>query len=93
MLIEEEEHDDVAAPRSGLTCPRRWENPQTRRYYEVRPLKNLFGEWEVFCVWGGIGTRRGGARAIPADSLADALDISAAIAARRRQRHYFEVIT
>lgn len=44
MLIEEEEHDDVTAPRSGLTCPRRWENPQTRRYYEVRPLKNLFGE-------------------------------------------------
>lgn len=92
MLIEEDD-TGAAAPRSGRMSPRRWENPQTRRYYEVRPLKNLFGDWEVFCVWGGIGTRRGGARAIPAASLADALDITAAIATRRRQRHYFEVGT
>lgn len=33
----------------------RWENQQTRRYYEARILKNLFNEWEVYCVWGGIG--------------------------------------
>ena len=34
----------------------RWENAQSRRYYEARVIKNLLDEWEVFCVWGGIGT-------------------------------------
>ena len=29
----------------------RWENAQTRRYYEARVVKNLFNDWEVFCVW------------------------------------------
>ena len=33
----------------------RWENAQTRRYYEVRVVKNLFEEWEVFCVWAASG--------------------------------------
>ena len=29
----------------------RWENAQTRRYYEARVVKTLFNDWEVFCVW------------------------------------------
>ena len=34
----------------------RWENAQSRRYYEARVAKNLLDEWEVLCLWGGIGT-------------------------------------
>jgi hypothetical protein len=50
----------------------RWENAQTRRYYEVRIVKNLFNDWEVLCLWGGIGTRRGGSAVIPVASLNEA---------------------
>ena len=28
----------------------RWENAQSRRYYEARVIKNLLDEWEVLCV-------------------------------------------
>ena len=69
----------------------RWENAQTRRYYEARVVKNLLDEWEVFCVWGGIGTRLGGSSVIPVTSLDDAQATLAKIAARRTQRHYLQV--
>ena len=47
----------------------RWENAQSRRYYEARVAKNLLDEWEVLCLWGGIGTRLGGSTVIPLASL------------------------
>ena len=43
----------------------RWENAKSRRYYEARVIKNLLDEWEVLCLWGGIGTRLGGSTVIP----------------------------
>ncbi len=91
VSVPTEDKNAVYAPGFGLWRRRRWENPQTRRYYDAWALKNLFGDWEVYCVWGGIGTRRGGSRAVPAASLADALEKMTAIDTRRRQRHYFPV--
>jgi hypothetical protein len=84
-----EDKTDVPGPCFGQWRHRRWENPQTRRYYEAWVLKNLFGDWEVFCVWGGIGSRRGGYRAIPAASNQDALEKMITIDTRRRHRRYF----
>ena len=69
----------------------RWENSQTRRYYEARVSKNLLDEWEVLCVWGGIGTRLGGSAVIPLTSLDEAQATLAKISARRTQRHYAQV--
>jgi hypothetical protein len=69
----------------------RWENAKTRRYYEVRVVKNLFEEGEVFCVWGGIGTRLGGSTVIPVASLNEAQETLAKINARRTKRHYSQV--
>ena len=50
----------------------RWENVQSHRYYEARVAKNLLDEWEVLCLWGGIGTRFGGSTVIPLASRDDA---------------------
>ena len=69
----------------------RWENPQSRRYYEALVSKNLLDEWEVLCVWGGIGTRLGGSTVIPLASLDDANITLEKINARRTQRHYLRV--
>ena len=69
----------------------RWENAQSRRYYEAHVIKNLLDEWEVFCVWGGIGTRLGGSTVIPLASLDDANSTLEKIDARRTQRHYLRV--
>ena len=69
----------------------RWENTQTHRYYEARVVKNLFDEWEVFCVWGGIVTRLGGSTVIPVSSLDEAQSTLEKINARRTKRHYSQV--
>jgi predicted DNA-binding WGR domain protein len=69
----------------------RWENAQTHRYYEARVSKNLLDEWEVLCLWGGIGTRRGGSTVIPLASRDEAQKTLAKIAVRRTQRHYSQV--
>jgi WGR domain len=69
----------------------RWKNAQTRRYYAARVVKNLFNDWEVFCVWGSIGNRLGGSTVIPVSSLEEAQATLANINAKRQQRHYARV--
>jgi predicted DNA-binding WGR domain protein len=69
----------------------RWENAQTRRYYEARVAKNLLDEWEVLCLWGGIGTRLGGSAVIPLTSLDEAQSTLEKINARRTKRRYSQV--
>ncbi len=78
-------------PCFGRWQRRRWENPKKGRYYEAWTHKNLFGEWEVLCAWGGIGTKQGGSKAIPTDSIEAAGDIMATIHAKRLKRHYLPV--
>ncbi len=69
----------------------RWENPQTRRYYEALVLKNLFDEWEVWCCWGGIGTQLGGHSVIPVNTLSEAQDVLNHISAKRQSHRYHPV--
>ena len=70
----------------------RWENAQTHRYYEARVVKNLLDEWEVLCLWGGIGTRLGGSTVIPVSSLDEVQAMLAQIHGRRTKRHYLQVL-
>ena len=37
-----------------------WVNPAKARYYEVHFDRDLFGDWALRKVWGGLGSRRGG---------------------------------
>ena len=69
----------------------RWENAQTRRYYEAQVMKNLFNDREVFCTWGDIGTRLLGSTVIPVSSLEKAQATLAKINGKRQQRHYARV--
>jgi predicted DNA-binding WGR domain protein len=78
-------------PRYHQWLHYRWENAQTRRYYEAQVVNNLFNEWEVFCLWCGIGTRLGGSTVIPLNSPDEAQATLAKIEARRTQRHYSQV--
>jgi hypothetical protein len=71
--------------------PVRWENPATRRYYRAIVQQNLWGDWELYCVWGGIGSQRGNSKAIPASSGDDARLKLAALTTRRLKRHYRQV--
>lgn len=36
-----------------------WINPEKARYYQVFLDQDLFGDWTLLKVWGGIGSNRG----------------------------------
>ena len=81
--------DDTAVPFSlAREGTRRWENRVKARYYEARLLSNLFGELEVFRVWGGIGSALGGHRCEPVADIPAGHDVLASIEKRRAVRGY-----
>ena len=65
-----DKRDPMFDPCSGHWQIHRWGIAHSRRYYEVRVLKNLPGDWEIFYVWGGLGSRLGGTLASTTLSLA-----------------------
>jgi predicted DNA-binding WGR domain protein len=70
---------------------RRWENHAARRYYQALLQQNLFGDWELLRIWGGIGNAYGRQQCIPiGDALQGELEL-AKTEARRRQRGYLPV--
>jgi hypothetical protein len=66
----------------------RWVNDEKARYYQAHLIQDLFGEWTLIAVWGGLGSRRGGMHSTGVASYADGLKQLAAIGKRRRQRGY-----
>lgn len=68
--------------------PMRFVHPVSERYYEAHVLRDLFGDWTVFRVWGGLGTRRGGQRVDVLPSESDAEAQLRRIARRRVARGY-----
>lgn len=75
-------------PRAMSDIASRWENHETRRFYEATTLRNLFGEWEVLQVWGRIGSLRGGYQCHPVADKCAADHLLAAIAKLRERRGY-----
>ncbi len=74
---------------SGMVFRRlRWENHSRRRYYEAVVQQNLFGGWEVWRAWGGIGSARGGQLVVPSASAQAGLAELDALARRRHRRGY-----
>ena len=67
---------------------RRWEHKATRRYYEARMVRDLFGEWQLMRVWGGIGSARGALRFAPLAEPGAFADELARIDKRRVKRGY-----
>ena len=66
----------------------RWINPTKHRYYEVRVLQNLFGQWEVQRAWGSVGSAFGAMRYDPQVSEAACWEVVQAIEKRRAAHGY-----
>lgn len=64
----------------------RWVNPNKFRYYEAHLVLDLFAEWNLIRVWGGLGSRLGGMRSGAVASYADGIREIQRIG-RRRSRH------
>lgn len=71
----------------------RWEHREAGRYYEATLQQDLFGGWEVWKRWGGIGQARGGQQCLPVPDQARGLSELGATARRRRARGYAVVGT
>lgn len=69
----------------------RWENFLTRRYHQAAVQQNLFGDWELMCIWGGIGSARGRQWVVPLGPQAAGAAL-ARIDVRRSQRGYRRVV-
>jgi hypothetical protein len=66
----------------------RWVHDAKGRYYHAHLVEDLFGDWTLITVWGGLGSQRGGMRSTAVPSHADGLTLIERIAKRRRQRGY-----
>lgn len=49
----------------------RWIHETKHRYYQVHLTQDLFGEWTLIRVWGGLGSHRGGMKSTGVASYAD----------------------
>jgi predicted DNA-binding WGR domain protein len=76
----------------GAACSRlRWETCSRRRDYEAVVRKDLFGGWEVWRTWGGLGSTRGGQLVVPSASEQACLAELQTLAAHRQRRGYLLV--
>ena len=76
----------MVSDAEALPAVRRWECAGKRRYYMACVQRNLFGELEVWRVWGATGSARGGQRIDPVADLDAAHEQVSLIEKRRRAR-------
>jgi len=70
---------------------RSWINPEKARYYQVFLDQDLFGDWTLIKVWGGIGSHRGRMHSSGVASYEAGVELVDEIARRRAQRGYASV--
>ena len=70
---------------------RSWINPEKARYYQVFLDQDLFGDWTLIKVWGGIGSNRGRMHSTGVASYEAGVEQIGEIARRRAQRGYASV--
>ncbi len=76
----------------SAACRRlRWESRSRRRYYEAVVQQDLFGGWEVWRTWGGLGSARGGQLVVPSASEQAGLAELQSLATHRLRRGYLIV--
>ena len=66
----------------------RWENLEKKRYYTISFSRDLFGDWVITRVWGGIGKATGRITHLPCASYEDGLKQIEKIARIRVNRGY-----
>lgn len=69
----------------------RWINEEKRRYYSVRLVKDLLGDWTLILNWGSLDSNRGGMKVrVVASEAAWEAEIQK-IEKRRKQHGYRRV--
>lgn len=71
-----------------MIIDKRFENRQTLRYYRTILSQDLFGDWVVTRVWGGIGKPSGRITHIPCPTYEDGIKLIDNIAKTRLKRGY-----
>jgi predicted DNA-binding WGR domain protein len=66
----------------------RWENHLTHRYYRVLLTQDLFGQWLLTKIWGGINQATGRITHFPYQSYEEAIKAIDQIAKIRIKRGY-----
>jgi len=79
--------DPVPAAAGEVTM--RWAS--ATRYYKASAQQDLFGDWELLCIWGGLGSRRGGYRTYPMRGQEQALQALQREARKRARRGYLPI--
>ena len=70
---------------------RSWINLKKARYYQVLLDQDLFGDWTLIKVWGGIGSNRRRMHSTGVASYESGIEQIDEIARRRAQRGYSSV--
>jgi hypothetical protein len=68
-----------------------WINPEKARYYQIFLDQDLFGDWTLIKVWGGIGSNRGRIHSSGVASYEAGVALVDEIARRRALRGYTSV--
>lgn len=73
---------------ANTATQRSWINPEKARYYQVFLDQDLFGDWTLIKVWGGIGSNRGRMHSTGVASYEAGVELVDEIARSRTQRGY-----
>ena len=71
-----------------MVLDQRFEDRKKMRYYRILLSQDLFGDWVVTRVWGGIGKASGRIKHSPCSSYEDAITFIRNIAKIRIRRGY-----
>jgi hypothetical protein len=69
----------------------RWENPENKRYYRVLFARDLFGEWLITKIWGGLRNAGGGMKNIACASYEDGIKLINKVNESRLKRGYKKI--
>ena len=70
----------------------RWENSENLRYYRIFFARDLFGEWVITKIWGGLKHAGGGMKNIPCTSYDDGLKLIEKVNETRLKRGYRKIV-
>jgi hypothetical protein len=79
----------MSSPDFEEPLTHRWINRENLRYYSIRLVEDLFGEWTLVICWGGSNSKRGGMKVIPVESQ-EAGEVEISKIAKKRLRHGYE---
>ncbi len=70
----------------------RWENPTNQRYYRILFARDLFGEWVITKIWGGVQKAGGGMKNVPCATYDEGIKLIEKVKDTRLKRGYQEIL-